>query len=61
MKKKFNKKIHFSKMTVSNLNVEALQVIRGGNPSHSCPDVTCNTLEANCTETCISVNPIYCF
>lgn len=60
MKKKVNKKIHLSKITISNLNSGDMNGLKGGVLSRSCPQVTCDTDEANCTDTCISVFPFYC-
>ncbi len=60
MKKKLNKKIHLSKMTIANLHADDLKLVKGGNITNSCPDMGCPTVPY-CTNGCPSVNPRYCF
>ena len=58
MKKKLQKKLHFNKATVANLDNKEQSMIRGGwetDPMSGCPtgpDDTCNTYCGTCESEC---------
>ncbi len=61
MKKSFTKKLSLSKFTVSNLDSRSLTNVKGGIPETiSCPEFGCETVEFNCTLTCLSAKPVTC-
>ena len=59
--KKFSKKLELNKKTIANLNNEALNSVKGGRVTVTCPD-ECITNEPGCTAAgCITIVEPECF
>lgn len=59
MKKQIVSKLSVNKVTVTHLNAPAMNEIKGGYITATCPDFGCPT-KFRCTIGCPSVNPYYC-